>query len=211
MRAPLLLALLVEACACPRTSPGELGHFDAAGPLRDAVFQGEQAEVARLATALEGGPSTEGGGVEAERAVLAVHGAAGFLMASQDLVDAGEGLAAMARACGDCHAVSVDGAPGAATLARRAMDDASMDRQHARIADGLWWSLVGHDPDTAGRALVRACAGPIVPPEGPGGDLAAGILQQAVGAEGGELERAEIVFAAVAGRCAACHALQQEE
>ena len=150
MRFLLLVAL--GACQCP--PPGSLtgGHFVAAGELRDAVYRGDAGALATAAQAMDGGRAAEHGDAAAgER----LHGALGFLQVSEDTVERGEGLAAVARACGDCHRQA-----GVRVPVRAA---AEAGCPQAAAAEALWWKLLageGSERDEAALAAGAAeCAG----------------------------------------------------
>jgi cytochrome c553 len=104
MRALSSLALFAAACSCPRPSHGPQAHYAGFGALTHAVVQGDRATIAERAQGLDGGDPVLTVSARGQRAELDLHSAAGFLMVAMDGVEAGEGLAAVARACGECHA-----------------------------------------------------------------------------------------------------------
>lgn len=132
-------------------------------------------------------------------------------MVAADPLEAGEGVAAIGRACGDCHTRVGPSPIGSAGMALRALGDQPMHQRHNRVADTLWWSLVGPEPSTAEAALELVAAALIVAPASPGSPLAAEIQQAAMQARGGPLDRAQEVYGVMMASCAECHALANPE
>ncbi len=198
------------ACRCPAPSPGTAGHYEAAGPLRHALYEGDLVSLRHLATELDGGPDLARVGSVGERAELALHGAAGFLVAAADGQEAGEGLAAVGRSCGDCHRAAGVVVPVVST----GLDELASGQwvqQHSRVADVLWWALVAADSELAERAVALLKVEPIVGQGQAGGAMAGDIMRAAGLAEGGGLDQAQAAFAVLAGSCAPCHATVAQE
>ncbi|MFH1469670.1 MAG: hypothetical protein ABIO70_35115 [Pseudomonadota bacterium] len=146
MRFPLLLTLL--ACRCPSGGTPTAGHYEAVGELRDAVYRGDAGALLTAARAMDGGDAAARGDAGAEGRL---HGALGFLLVAEDAEERGEGLAAVARACGDCHRAAgvraADGAPSRGPCPQAAATEAA------------WWALVGGEGTAQDEARLAEGAG----------------------------------------------------
>jgi mono/diheme cytochrome c family protein len=136
---PFLLTLGLDlACTCRPPSP--FAHFDNVDALRSATQRGEIEAALEEARRLDGGVRMLLGG----DAVDAFDMSVGFLLASVDVEDLGEGLAAVGRACGDCHrARGPKGAP-----------PSDPPLSHAQAEDRLWTSLGSGHSESAREAVL---------------------------------------------------------
>jgi len=196
MRALSSLALFAAACSCPRPDPGAQLHYAEYGPLTHAVVQGDRAAIADLAPRLDGGNPVRDATAVGYQAELDLHSAAGFLMVTLYDNEAGEGLAAVARSCGDCHQ---------AQGVRYGGSSSGSTQQHDRRFDQALHALERGDPAGIDAALVGLEA--VSFPEG-GASVAVGAqeLRTALLAlEGAPDDRLEGAVGVVYGACAGCH------
>ncbi len=187
--APVLLLL---ACRCPRPASVEPAHFEEIGPLRHATITADLEAVRALAPDLDGGVRTAGAGAAGAEAEADLHSAAGLLMIAVDAREAGEGLAAVAAACGACHRAE------GVELALPALGH-GVALGHGRAADALWWSLLAGEPALAEPALRALAASPITAAPDPRGEWAAEVRRTA--AAGDARETLATMFA----HCTNCH------
>lgn len=197
MRALTCLALFAAACGCPRPSPGPQPHYAGFGALTHAVVQGDRAAIASTAQQLDGGDPVRTVSARGRQAELDLHSAAGFLMVILYDSEAGDGLAAMARACGECHQ-----AEGVGTIG----SSAGTSETHGVRFDAALGALESGDPARVEPALAGIGALPF-PEAGP--EVA--VRVQALRGQLGEIEgqgpdRLEAVVGVVYGECAGCHA-----
>ncbi len=208
MRVVVLFSLSLAACRCP--APAQLAHYESAGAMRHALYAGDLGTVADAASRLDGGPrATVAGPMGGEEAELALHAAAGFLMAGADEIEAAEGVAAVARACGACHRAAGVVLPVASVSLE--VGPGGLLAEHPRVADALWWSLVAADTGAAQAGLAGLEAEPIMPPGSTGGAPAGELWRQVREAQGEPLDRAELAYARLSAGCASCHAAARRE
>jgi mono/diheme cytochrome c family protein len=198
MRLPIPL-LLLAACRCGagRSEGGAPpGHFEAAPSLLRAVEAGDLPAAAEAARRLDGGPPTEDAGPAESGALEDLHAAAGFLVASADVEEAGDGLARVAEACGACHGIA-----GVAASGGPAVPDGRAPL-HARAAEALWWAVVSGDP-ARGREVAALLA--TDPPRSRSGvGEAAPRVETAARAAAAGGSPADLL-AVLVGACPACH------
>jgi len=196
LRAAIAITLLAAACSCPRPTVAPEPHYAGFGELTHAVVQGDLPAVAQRAQGLDGGDAVRAVSPTGRQAELDLHSAAGFLMVAMDSAEAGEGLAAVARACGECHAaqgIAFSGSSGGAPETHGARFDASLR------------ALVWPGPARFEAALDGIEAVPF-PDGGPGVSVRAQELRQGLLKLDGEpQDRLEGVVALAYGECAGCH------
>ncbi len=198
----LVLPLLLLACECRLQPLAPADHYPGMGALKHAVYEADLEQVRRLAIQLEGGEVVRDAGAEGREAEGDLHAAVGLLVICVDAVEAGEGLAAIGRACGRCHRAEQVQVLATARLP----DPDDLSTQHSELAETSWWALVAADASGAQAALELAAAQPILE----GSELAGQLRAVARGAEE-PLAGAEALLATQAGSCAACHAAKSEE
>ncbi len=192
MRALIPLLTFAVACGCPRPDPGPELHYADFGALRHAVVVGDVQGAAELVRTLDGGDHVRHVSETARKAELDVHSAAGFLMAAADIEDSAEGLAAMARACGDCHR---------SEGVRWGGSSSGSPETHGLRFEVALRALESGDLARVEPALRGLHAVPF--PDGAAGVEALRVELRAL--EGGDTEQLERVVGLVYARCAACH------
>lgn len=208
----MLFVLLLASCTGPCAPRSEGRHYAEIGALRAAVAAGDLAEVRDLARTLEDDDargSLDGpAGAAAER----LHGALGFLQTAEDLEDAGDGLAVVAAACGQCHAATHAGVratthdtpPAAESTNGVAWADAPL---HAWLQNRLWDALVQPDPAAGADAVRRLATHPLHLGDGATARAATDALHALARAPDPDgPPPTQAVLAAWYGRCAPCHA-----
>lgn len=198
----LVLALPGAGCTCRPGASGD--HFASADPLRAAVAAGDLEAVAREARRLDGGAPVSRAGPSGQEALLALHGAAGFLVAAMDVGDAAEGLALVALACGDCHqAEAVVPWPEAPVPA----PGEPLREEHPHVLDDLWKGIAGADLRRAEAAVARLAAAPMVVPAGTPATAALARDLQEAARRGPPPE----VLSSWWGSCAPCHQMAPDD
>lgn len=116
-------------------------HYSAASDLARVVAAGQLDDVPEAARAVDA-PEMPGLPESSMAYADDLHAALGFAQVAEDLTEAAEATAAMAKACGDCHA-SLDVGP------RPALPE--IQSRHgvgaSTALEGLFWSVAGPIPE----------------------------------------------------------------